>query len=105
MNFQLQSLFVASCWWHITIILLLASLRGTGLPPMDLVYCQFLKTLTELLKLKRQCVLSARQLLEDFMALYVIKDPFINESDSDEVRATKWQLAHEEENQIRQSLR
>ena len=72
---------------------------------MDLVYCQFLKTLTELLKLKRQCVLSARQLLEDFMALYVIKDPFINDSDSAEVRATKWQLAHAEEEQIRQSLR
>ena len=39
------------------------------------------------------------------MALYVIKDPFINDSDSAEVKATKWQLAHAEEEQIRQSLR
>ena len=39
------------------------------------------------------------------MALHVIKDPFINESDSAEVKAAKWQLAHDQEDQIKQSLR
>ena len=39
------------------------------------------------------------------MALYVIKDPFINESDSAEVREAKWQLAHQQEDQIKKSLR
>ena len=86
-------------------ILLLMSLKGQIMPSSDLINCRFLQNLTELVKLTRQCVLSPKQLLEDFMAEFIKITPFLSNTDSEAERAQKVQDAMEEERSIKQSLR
>ena len=96
------------CWWNTTLILLLASLKNDEallFSLLDLIDCHFLETFRDLLQLKKQCVLSSKQLLEDFMAEYVTVDPFINPSDPPNVRIQKQREADNSERLIKESFR
>ena len=85
--------------------MLLASLKGQPLPTQALINCRFLKNLTELLNLQRQCVLSPMPLLEEFMEEFVKVNPFFSDDDPEEERLRKSNDALQQERAIKESLR